>query len=43
MSSLVYTEWKNIIARIAQVKELLGEHQWNVTPRTTETPNEVSA
>ena len=43
VSSVVYTEWKNIIARVAQVKELLGEHQWNVTPRTTETPNEVSA
>ena len=43
VSSIVYTEWKNIIARVAQVKELLGEHQWNVTPRTTETPNEVSA
>ena len=25
VSSLVYTEWKNIIARIAQIKELLGE------------------
>ncbi len=43
VSSIVYTEWKNIIARVAQVKELLGEAQWNVTPRTTETPNEVSA
>ncbi len=34
VSSLVYTEWKNIIARIAQVKELVGESQWNVTPRS---------
>jgi cellulose synthase/poly-beta-1,6-N-acetylglucosamine synthase-like glycosyltransferase len=34
VSSLVYTEWKNIIARIAQIKELVGESQWNVTPRT---------
>ena len=33
----VYTEWKNIIGRIAQVKELVGEAQWNVTPRTTGT------
>ena len=33
VSSLVYTEWKNIIARIAQIKELVGESQWNVTPR----------
>jgi hypothetical protein len=43
VSSIVYTEWKNIIARVAQVKELLGEHQWNVTPRTTETPSEARA
>jgi cellulose synthase/poly-beta-1,6-N-acetylglucosamine synthase-like glycosyltransferase/CheY-like chemotaxis protein len=34
VSSLVYTEWKNVIARIAQIKELVGEAQWNVTPRT---------
>ena len=34
VSSLVYTEWKNVIARIAQIKELVGESQWNVTPRT---------
>lgn len=33
VSSLVYTEWKNIVARIAHVKELVGETQWNVTPR----------
>ena len=50
VSSLVYTEWKNIVARIAQIKELLGESQWNVTPRTdpdtptdTRTPSEVDA
>ena len=36
VSSLVYTEWKNIVARIAQVKELVGESQWNVTPRTAD-------
>lgn len=30
-----YTEWKNTIARVAQVKELLGEHEWTVTPRTS--------
>ncbi|HTZ44429.1 MAG TPA: glycosyltransferase [Jatrophihabitans sp.] len=33
VSSLIYTEWKNIIARVAQVKELFGEAQWNITPR----------
>jgi CheY-like chemotaxis protein/cellulose synthase/poly-beta-1,6-N-acetylglucosamine synthase-like glycosyltransferase len=32
-SSLVYTEFKNIIARVAQIKELMGERSWRVTPR----------
>ncbi len=36
VSSVVYTEWKNIIGRIAQVKELAGEAQWNVTPRSAD-------
>jgi cellulose synthase/poly-beta-1,6-N-acetylglucosamine synthase-like glycosyltransferase/DNA-binding response OmpR family regulator len=39
VSSVVYTEWKNIIARVAQVKELVGEAQWNVTPRSPEMPS----
>jgi cellulose synthase/poly-beta-1,6-N-acetylglucosamine synthase-like glycosyltransferase len=29
-----YTELKNLIARIAHLKQLRGEHQWVVTPRT---------
>ena len=32
-SSLFYTEYKNVIARIAQVKEVLGDRDWRVTPR----------
>ncbi len=40
VSSLVYTEWKNVIARIAQIKELVGESQWNVTPRTDDPSTE---
>jgi CheY-like chemotaxis protein/cellulose synthase/poly-beta-1,6-N-acetylglucosamine synthase-like glycosyltransferase len=32
-SSLVYTEFKNVIARVAQIKELMGERSWRVTPR----------
>ncbi|WP_201774787.1 response regulator [Demequina salsinemoris] len=32
-ASLFYTEWKNIIARVAQVKETFGDRQWKVTPR----------
>jgi cellulose synthase/poly-beta-1,6-N-acetylglucosamine synthase-like glycosyltransferase len=33
-----YSEWKNLIARVAQVKQLLGEHQWVVTPRSAPRP-----
>ena len=49
-----YTELKNLIARVAHLKQLRGEHQWVVTPRTagstlsssmslTETGPEVAA
>ena len=31
---LFYAEWKNLIARVAQFKQLMGEHQWVVTPRS---------
>ena len=34
VSSLFYTEFKNIIVRIAQIKEIMGERNWRVTPRT---------
>ena len=33
VSTLAYTEWKNVIGRVSQVKELVGERQWKVTPR----------
>ncbi len=32
-----YTEYKNLIARVAHLKQLRGEHQWVVTPRTAPT------
>lgn len=32
-STLFYTELKNLIARVAQLKELMGERAWRVTPR----------
>jgi CheY-like chemotaxis protein/cellulose synthase/poly-beta-1,6-N-acetylglucosamine synthase-like glycosyltransferase len=32
-SSIFYTEFKNIIARVAQVKEIVGERSWRITPR----------
>jgi cellulose synthase/poly-beta-1,6-N-acetylglucosamine synthase-like glycosyltransferase len=31
--NIVYSEFKNVIARLAPVKELLREHDWHVTPR----------
>lgn len=34
VTSLVYTEFKNLIARVAQVKEAMRERDWRVTPRT---------
>lgn len=33
IASLFFTEFKNLIARVAQLKELVGERQWKVTPR----------
>ena len=33
-SSVFYTEYKNVIARVAQVKQLMREKAWKVTPRT---------
>jgi hypothetical protein len=33
MGSLFYTEYKNVIARVAQIKELFRERHWKVTPR----------
>jgi cellulose synthase/poly-beta-1,6-N-acetylglucosamine synthase-like glycosyltransferase len=34
VSSVFYTELKNVISRVAQIKELTGDRQWKVTPRT---------
>jgi cellulose synthase/poly-beta-1,6-N-acetylglucosamine synthase-like glycosyltransferase/CheY-like chemotaxis protein len=33
VSFVFYTEFKNLIARLAQVKEAMRERQWKVTPR----------
>jgi cellulose synthase/poly-beta-1,6-N-acetylglucosamine synthase-like glycosyltransferase len=32
---LFYQEWKNLIGRVAQIKQLMGERHWAVTPRTS--------
>jgi cellulose synthase/poly-beta-1,6-N-acetylglucosamine synthase-like glycosyltransferase len=34
LSVLFFTGFKNYIARIAQIREALGEWEWKVTPRT---------
>jgi len=33
-ATLFYTEWKNVIARVAQVKEVMGEKHWKITARS---------
>ena len=33
LASLFYVEFKNVIARVAQLRQLLGEREWVVTPR----------
>jgi cellulose synthase/poly-beta-1,6-N-acetylglucosamine synthase-like glycosyltransferase len=35
IASLLYTEYKNTIARVAQIKEAMGDRKWVVTPRTS--------
>lgn len=34
LNLLAYTEAKNLVNRVAHLKQLRGEHQWVVTPRT---------
>ena len=34
VSSLFYTELKNVISRVAQIKELMREAKWRITPRS---------
>jgi hypothetical protein len=33
MSIIFYSGYKNIIARVANIKEALGERVWRITPR----------
>ena len=33
-STIFYTEFKNLIGRVAQLKEIFHERQWKVTPRS---------
>ena len=34
LATVFYTEWKNVIGRVAQVKQVMRESSWKVTPRT---------
>ena len=38
-SMLWFGEFKNVIARVAQLKELTGERVWRITPRTSAAPS----
>jgi cellulose synthase/poly-beta-1,6-N-acetylglucosamine synthase-like glycosyltransferase/GGDEF domain-containing protein len=42
-SMLWFSEFKNLIARVAQLKEVIGERQWRVTPRAVPGVVSVSA
>lgn len=42
VSLFFYTPFKNLIARVAQVKELSGERRWVVTPRTAAVPAAIA-
>jgi cellulose synthase/poly-beta-1,6-N-acetylglucosamine synthase-like glycosyltransferase len=33
VGALVYTEWRNVVARVSHVRELTGAHDWIITPR----------
>ena len=35
-SVIIYTEVKNIIGRVAQLKQAMGETSWRVTPRSAD-------
>ena len=35
VTSGFYTEMKNVIARVAQIKEAMGDRQWTVTSRAS--------
>ncbi|MGL5865759.1 MAG: glycosyltransferase [Dermatophilaceae bacterium] len=40
---LAYTEFKNLVNRVAHLKQLCGEHQWVVTPRTARNQSPVGS
>ncbi|TKV57671.1 glycosyltransferase family 2 protein [Nakamurella flava] len=38
---VVYQEYKNLIGRVAQIKHVMGERHWTVTPRTADAAGAV--
>ncbi|GAA1951202.1 glycosyltransferase family 2 protein [Amycolatopsis minnesotensis] len=43
VSTFFYTEFKNHVARVAQIKELTGERKWAITPRQAPSTRERTA
>jgi cellulose synthase/poly-beta-1,6-N-acetylglucosamine synthase-like glycosyltransferase len=43
LATVFYTELKNVIGRVAQVKQLMREQSWKVTPRTAGTASSARA
>jgi cellulose synthase/poly-beta-1,6-N-acetylglucosamine synthase-like glycosyltransferase len=43
LSTVFYTEFKNVIGRVAQVKQVVGETSWKVTPRSAPTDAPTTA
>jgi cellulose synthase/poly-beta-1,6-N-acetylglucosamine synthase-like glycosyltransferase len=42
LTGILFGEFKAHVNRAAHVRELVGDHAWQVTPRTTVTPTQVS-
>lgn len=36
LAAVLYNEMKNTIGRVAQIKELMRERAWRVTPRSVD-------
>ncbi len=41
VASIFYSEFRNVIGRVAHLKELTGERRWVITPRRSGGPEEV--
>ena len=43
VSFFFYSEYKNLLARVGQIKEFMGERAWKVTPRHATDGTEVGS